>query len=224
MNKIFIAILFSISVSYSFAQPPNVYMTKYMDGPQNQNAIEIINKSGTAIDLSKIRLRTYYNGSTTASSPVTTVVADDAKTTMLANDQIFVFYFAGTGGIVKAATDLPNAPVTNRIGITSGGALGFNGNDAVTIECNTGAAWVMTDLIGCIGESPEANVWSKTISGKNITTGFRCLCRLPTVKTGVTTNPAIGTFDVSASWDLGYAGGPKAPYSSFGIISNAASK
>ncbi|KHJ38718.1 hypothetical protein PBAC_10570 [Pedobacter glucosidilyticus] len=220
MRKYILTLFLLAIVKITLAQAPNIYITEYFDGSSSQNAIEIINASGAAVDLSKIRIRSYYNGGTTPASESTTSLADDGITTQIPVGGLFVYYFTGANGFVIAnvATTLPNASSSKRAGLSSGGALGFGGDDAVEIEYNTtGTTWERVDLIGCIGEDP-GTAWSKTVNGVFISTANRSLFRKLSVTTGVKTNPAVGTFDISVEWGVNYGVAPVAPYTSLGVL------
>ncbi|MRX45765.1 lamin tail domain-containing protein [Pedobacter puniceum] len=220
MRKYILFFMLSAIAKITLAQVPNIYITEYFDGSSSQNAIEIINASGAAVDLSKIRIRSYYNGSTTSATASTTSIADDGTTSQIPAGGLFVYYFTGTNGFLtsEVATNLPNATASKRAGLSTGGALGFGGDDAVELEYNTtGTTWERVDLIGCIGEDPGTS-WSKTVNGVFISTASRSLYRKLSVTTGVKVNPAIGTFDISLEWGLNYGAAPVAPYTSLGVL------
>jgi hypothetical protein len=220
MKRYLLSMVLLIVVKLSLAQAPNIYITEYFDGSSSQNAIEIINASGAAVDLSKIRIRSYYNGSTSPASATTTSLADDGTTSQIPAGALFVYYFTGLNGFLTTdvATTLPNLPSSKRAGLSTGGALGFGGDDAVEIEYNTtGTTWERVDLIGCIGEDPGTS-WNKTVNGVFISTASRSLYRKPSVTTGIKTNPALSTFDISLEWGVNYGAAPVSPYTSLGLI------
>lgn len=217
MKKILVSILLLSIVKVGFTQTPNVFFSEYFRAGNNITALEIVNASGSAVDISKLRIRTYYNGSTSPSSASTTNLADDGSTTEIPDGGVFVFYnLKGFTG--KLSKDMPNAPASKRGGLQTGGSMGFNGNDAVSLEYSAdGKTWVMIDLMGRIGED-LGSAWISKKSKVYLSTASRSLYRLPSITTGVKTNPSTGPFDVGSEWGLNYSGVPTTPYTSLGVI------
>lgn len=218
MKKILLSASLLAIAQVGLAQVPDVFISEYFDGSSNKNAIEIINKSGTALDLSKIRVVAYYNGGTTGASAITTTKADDATTTTIPVGDLFVYYFTGASGFTTET--FPNAVASKKAGVSVGGGLGFNGNDAVTIEYNTsGTTWEIADILGRIGEDPtQATGWNKMVSGQNVTTAARSIYRKTSITTGIKTNPTAATFDISTEWGVNYGGAAPTFYNSLGEV------
>lgn len=216
MKKIVLSFLLLAFVKAGFAQTPNVFFSEYFRAGINITALEVINASGSAVDISKLRITTYYNGSTSSSTSSTTSLADDGSTTQIPNGEVFVFYNP-TGFTGNLATDLPNASASRRAGLSTGGSMGYSGDDAVSLEYSAdGTNWIMIDLMGVIGEDP-GSAWTDNTDGVYLSTSSRSLYRLPSVTTGVKTSPAAGSFDVSSEWGLNYNGAPSSPYTSLGV-------
>lgn len=214
MKKILLSTsLFFLCASLS-AQ--SIFLTEYVEGNKNQHALEIMNNSGAAINIADLRIRTYYNGSSNPAKPVIASFADDGTTATISNKGVFVFYFTGADGFDSAEADkiFPNATKSQRIGTADGGALGFNGNDAIKLQYNSQGEWKTVDLFGKVGDVPDKNAWS---SG-DATAKDRTLYRLPSVKTGITVSPE--TFDISKEWGVLTSATPVAPFPSLGKIGN----
>ena len=101
----------------------------------------------------------------------------------------------------------------------------FNGDDALSLEKNVGGTWTKVDIFGSIGEQPvgsngTANPtagWTAIAPYSSMPAGYdqsvsgpyffqywsqnNTLKRKYNVKTGVKTNPAPQTFNVSMEWD-----------------------
>ena len=214
-------LLFSALMLFFFVNlnAQSIYITEYFKGIKKHNAIEIINNSGSDIDISSIRICTYYNGATKSSSPVSAVTADDGTTKKIPNNGVFVFYFTGLDGFDLSEIDavLPNAAKSKRAGVNVGGSLGFSGNDAVELQFNNGTGWKRVDLFGKIGDSPAGDVWK---SSGGLSSAGRAIYRLPIVKTGVLENPE--TFDISKEWAVIKKEIPTAPYYSLGLLGSQA--
>lgn len=209
MKSLLFSALIAISCFQLKAQA--IFMTEYVEGDKNQHAIEIVNNSGAAIDISSLRICTYYNGGLTHSSPSIATLADDGVTSKIPNQGVFVFYFNGQDGFLDADATFPNTKKTQRAGISKGGSLGFNGNDAIELQYNNGSGWKRVDLFGKIGDNPEP-AWK--VGGTKLTAGNRALYRLTTVKTGVVENPEV--FDLAKEWALISNEVPAAPIPSLG--------
>jgi hypothetical protein len=192
----------------------SIFMTEYVEGDKNQHAIEIFNNSGSAIDISSLRICTYYNGGLTHASPSIATLADDGVTNKIPHQGVFVFYFNGQDGFQDAELAFPNVKKSQRVGISKGGSLGFNGNDAIELQYNNGSGWKRVDLFGKIGDNPDMQAWR--VSGTKLTASNRALYRILTVKTGVLENPEV--FDLAKEWALVGNEIPVAPINSLGQV------
>ncbi|MRX45764.1 hypothetical protein [Pedobacter puniceum] len=210
MKRLLFSTLMAISCFQLKAQ--TIFMTEYVEGDKNQHAIEIVNNSGAPIDISSLRICTYYNGGLTHSSPSFATLADDGVTNKIPHQGVFVFYFTGQDGFQDADATFPNAKKSQRAGISKGGSLGFNGNDAIELQYNNGSGWKRVDLFGKIGDNPDMQAWK--VSGTKLTASNRALYRISSVKTGVVENPEV--FDLAKEWALVNNEIPAAPINSLG--------
>ena len=128
---------------------PNLYFSEYVENNLGQaRAVEIINKSGSAVNLSTCEVLLYANA---AASSTTTV----ALTGTVANNDVFVLCSA-------AITTL-----CDQVAAT----LVFDGNDAVALRCGT----TRVDIIGrTTGVSPGTQWGDTTVGTRNQTLRRKC--------------------------------------------------
>jgi hypothetical protein len=155
----------------------DLLISEYVEGSSYNKYIEIFNGTGVEADLSDYRLRTYYNGSTTAGNDVQlsgTLAAGACLVCM--NSQATLILPVGVTAVANSAVN-------------------FNGNDAVALYRISSDANV--DIFGRIGEDP-GSAWT---SG-DLSTADRTLRRKQDVSAGVTTNPASGFPTLAAEWEV----------------------
>lgn len=182
------------------AQCNELFFSEYVEGTNNNKALEIYNPTPNPINLGNYQLVRYSNGGTTPYAvaisgiiqPYSTFVTVLDKTDTTATGQDTAVFAA-----LLALADTLLSPVynVNRMHY-------FNGNDAVTLEYTTG---VYVDIIGKIGENPGVAWTCDTAAGFTDALGGRwmtankTLIRKPNVKSGITTNPPF--FNPCAEWD-----------------------
>ncbi len=154
----------------------DLFISEYIEGSSNNKYIEIYNGTGSSIDLSGYKLRTYYNGS---SSPGNDVELSGTLTN-------------GSCKVYKNS----NATLSLPAGVTAENstALQFNGDDAVALYKVSTASNI--DIFGRIGEDPGA-AWT---SG-SYSTADRTLVRKATVSSGVSVNSGSGFPTLATEWD-----------------------
>lgn len=155
--------------------PTDLFISEYIEGSGQNQAIEIYNGTGGAIDLAagNYALRIYFNGSTSYSSrPLTgTVAAGDVY--------VYSRYNA-------SPTVLSQADQTTNLAV-------WTGDDAIAlVKGNT-----VLDIFGRIGEDP-GSAWS---TGGKVTIS-KTLLRNPTVTSGVTVNPSAGFPALGTEWTM----------------------
>ena len=191
----------------SFAQDcSDLFISEYVEGWQNNKAMEIYNPTANDIDLSQYMVIRYSNGSTTA----TDLNAVQLSGTVPAHD-VFVGVLEkldpnGTGfeapvwDSLQARADGYFCPV-----YTVSDAFYWNGDDAVVLakgDVNNIASAIPVDIFGKIGEDPGTG-WTTQFpytSGGVVVTADHSLIRKPSVLKGVT-NPQISFFDALAEYD-----------------------
>ncbi len=197
------------SVSYGQIQPCTVpFFSEYVEGTNNSKAVEIYNPTNQPFDLGAAGLvvARYSNGSNTSAAGGVTPLSG-------------VIPAYGTWILVNGQTDTvgsstPCDPALQALADQLDGAYPaptyFNGNDALTLETQTG---IILDIFGKVGEDPGTG-WTD-IDTLNYVTGSqywwlswtsnRTLVRKSTVKKGVTENPgspgAPLHFMVHVEWD-----------------------
>ena len=149
----------------------NLIFSEYVEGSSFEKYLEIYNGTGSTIDLSDYRLRSYYNGSLTP-------LQDNQLTGTLNNGDVIVYKHA-------SATATP-------IGISHPN-IGFSGNDAVELfQISTNKR---VDLFGQIGTDPGISWISPPNNTQNMT-----LRRVSSVLEGVTLNPFTGFPTLGSEW------------------------
>ena len=148
-----------------------LYFSEYIEGSNNNKALEIFNETGAPVDLSEYEIQLYVNGGTSPSKTITlSGTLNDGETFAICNS--------------SADTSLQN-----RCQMTSG-SLTFNGDDALVLVHNG----TVVDSIGRVGEDPGAAWTGNGISTQNMT-----LRRKPHIHQGDTT--IDDAFDPSVEWD-----------------------
>lgn len=146
--------------------------SEYVEGSGNNHAIEIANVGTGSFALTGCTVTLYANGaaSATATYPLTGSLAAGA---------VFTICSSSATGFTPSSCDASIA----------GGVTGFNGNDALALDCADGRA----DVIGQIGGDPGSGGW-----GTSVTTTDETLRRNCSVTMG---DPnGSDAFDPAAEW------------------------
>jgi hypothetical protein len=182
------------------AQCNQLFFSEYIEGTNNNKALEIYNPTPNPINLNAYRLVRYANGTTTPDAvtisgiiqPYGTFVTVLDKTDTMATGQDTAVFAA-----LLAKADTLLCPVYNVNKMHY-----FNGDDAVTLELLNGT---FLDIIGKIGEDPGVAWTCDTAAGFTDALGGtwmtanKTLIRKPTVNGGITVNPPF--FNPCAEWD-----------------------
>jgi hypothetical protein len=151
-----------------------VYVSEYVEGSSSNKALEIFNGTSAALDLSGCAIRSYINGSTTA----TTLTLTTAGT-------------LAAGGTYVVCNSLAGATLAPRCNLLSASTvMGFNGDDALELACGG----LTLDILGQIGLDPGAE-WGAGVTS----TADNTLRRKCTVTAGDTVG--TDTFDPATQWD-----------------------
>ena len=188
-----------------------LFFSEYVEGPANNNGVEIYNPSSSTFDLSAYSVNRYANGS--SSGPDTwplsgTIVPGQAVS--IGNgqlDSVWVtsYWSVPVDPVFYNATDL------NCSGIYPT-PFYFNGDDAITLEKDGG----IIDIIGKVVEdagsawTDDATAGYTDANGGTWWTKRQTLVRKSSVKKGVTMNPIV--FNPTLEWDSL----PDATYSGLG--------
>ncbi|MGB0918565.1 MAG: lamin tail domain-containing protein [Flavobacteriales bacterium] len=196
MKKHLLSFLVTCAFSISaIAQTPcsDIFISEYVEGLENNHAIELFNPTGGAIDLSQYQMGRFRDGSGTPMLFILSGVIQPYATYVIALDKRNP---NGTGNEVPIDLALEAVADTfvNPIYIQANSPFYFNGDDAFGLITNNGTQLV--DLIGKIGEDP-GTAWSDQ-NGVSWTRDHT-LIRKPTVQSGVSINPT--EFIVETEWD-----------------------
>lgn len=161
------------------ARPPapsaGLFISEYVEGSGFNKAIEIFNPGSAAVDLATCTLRLYSNGSASAT-------ASFALSGSLAPGAVVL--------VVHPSFALPAPPSGALI---SGSVINFNGDDALTLECDG----QLLDQFGQVGFDP-GTAW---ISGP-VSTLDRTLRRKGDITRGSVPPGAPAVWDVALEWDV----------------------
>ena len=186
-----------------------LFISEYIEGPGNNNAIEIYNPTNATIDLTGYSINRYGNGAT--SGPDTWPLSG----TIAAGDAIAV----GNGQVdsvwVSTYWSLPVDPVFYAACDLHGSGIYptpfyFNGDDAMTLEKNGN----IIDIFGKVGEDPGSAWTDDALAGYTDANGGtwwtkrQTLVRKASVKKGVTVNPILfnPTLEYDSLPDATYTG------------------
>ncbi|MBN4051198.1 T9SS type A sorting domain-containing protein [bacterium AH-315-M05] len=228
MKKLLLSIPAVVLVGFAYAQCTELFISEYVEGSNNNKAMEIYNPTPDTINLSNYRIIRWSNGSTTSDQDIRyiqllsgTVPPYGTYVAILDRRDP-----AGTGVDTILFAELLNFGNTCNAGFYSpcytcfnGGdrVMPFNGDDAIALEKDLGGNnWTMVDLFGLIGERPETSMggtgagWTDT---PNYWDGIgaywtkdQTLIRKYNIDAGVTSNPGApyilpGNFNPTVEWD-----------------------
>ena len=189
----------------------DLFFSEYVEGPANNNGVEIYNPSNSTFDLSAYSVNRYSNGSSSGpdSWPLSGTIAPGQAIT-IGNGQLDSVW-------VTSYWSVPVDPVFyNACDLHCSGIYPtpfyFNGDDAITLEKDGG----IIDIIGKVGEDPgsawtdDATAGYTDANGGTWWTKRQTLVRKSSVKKGVTMNPIV--FNPTLEWDSL----PDATYSGLG--------
>ncbi|KAB2869478.1 MAG: DUF5018 domain-containing protein, partial [Bacteroidales bacterium] len=151
----------------------DLFFSEYIEGSSNNKALEIYNGTGSDVDLSIYKVKTFTNGSATAS------YTQDLTGTLV-NGEVYVIANASANATILAQSD-----VTSTVTY-------YNGDDAVGLYKND----VLIDVIGTIGTDPGTS-WA--VAGVATATVEHTLIRKDAVVAGTTDWAASAGTDVDNS-------------------------
>ena len=139
-----------------------LFISEYVEGPGNNNAIEIYNPTGSTIDLSEYSINRYGNGASTSpdSWPLSGSIAS-GQAIAIGNGQVDSVWVSTYWSLPVDPTFLAACDYScSGIYPTP---FYFNGDDAITLEKINGD---IVDIFGKVGEDP-GNAWTD-----DVTAGF----------------------------------------------------
>lgn len=212
-KKISIIIISLFYITTNSQNCSDLFISEYVEGPGNNNAIEIYNPTSSSIDLFGYTINRYSNGA--SSGPESWQLGG-----MIASNEALVI---GNGQVdsiwVSTYWSLPVDPLFYSLlddhcngDYDANSTFYFNGDDAITLEKNGN----IIDIFGKVGEDPGA-AWTDDVTagytdanGGTWWTKRQTLIRKPSVMQGVNQNPIL--FNASLQWDSL----PDATYSELG--------
>jgi hypothetical protein len=213
MKRILLSLVTILTINANSQVCSELFMSEYVEGPGNNNAIEIYNPTNAAIDLGGYHINRYSNGA--SSGPEIWQLSG-----LIASGDVVV---VGNGQVdsvwVSTYWSLPVDPSFFSMldfhcngDYDANSTFYFNGDDAMTLE-NGGN---ILDIFGKVGEDPgsawtdDASAGYTDANGGTWWTKRQTLIRKPSVKTGVTLNPIL--FNPTSEYDSL----PDATYSEMG--------
>ncbi|MES2837445.1 MAG: T9SS type A sorting domain-containing protein [Bacteroidota bacterium] len=172
MKKILLSIFALASASFANAQCTELFISEYIEGTNNNKAIEIYNPTNATIALnSKYRLVRYSNADAQAVAEADNTSWINLGAVSISSYSTFVFVLdkrdaAGTGqeapisASLKAKADalIAQNPVAGAYicpVYNTNNTLYHNGNDAIGLQKETSpGVWTFVDIFGRIGECP----------------------------------------------------------------------
>ena len=186
-----------------------LFISEYIEGPANNNAIEIYNPTNASIDLTGYSINRYGNGATSGPDtwPLSGNLAPGQAIT-IGNGQldsiwVSTYWSVPVDPVFYAACDLHGSGIYPT-------PFYFNGDDAMTLEKGAN----IIDIFGKVGEDP-GNAWTDDASagytdanGGTWWTKRQTLVRKASIKKGVTTNPILfnPTLEYDSLPDATYSG------------------
>ena len=194
MRKILLSIsmLFAMSTNAQLLDCSELFISEYVEGIGNNNAIEIYNPTNASIDLTGYSINRYGNGAT--SGPDTWPLSGNlapGQAIAIGNGQldsvwVSTYWSVPVDPVFYAACDLHGSGIYPT-------PFYFNGDDAMTLEKDGN----IIDIFGKVGEDP-GNAWTDDASagytdanGGTWWSKRQTLVRKASVKKGVTMNPIL---------------------------------
>ena len=211
MKKILLLLIasFAINLNAQIVTCTELFISEYIEGPGNNNAIEIYNPTNATIDLTEYTINRYGNGATSGPDvwPLSGSIAA-GEALAVGNGQLDSLW-------VSTYWSVPVDPVFyNACGIHGSGLYPtpfyFNGDDAMTLE----KFGNIIDIFGKVGEDP-GNAWTDDASagytdanGGTWWTKRQTLVRKASVTQGIITNPILfnPTLEYDSLPDATYSG------------------
>ena len=194
MKKVLLLIIasFAINLNAQIVDCAELFISEYIEGPGNNNGIEIYNPTSNPIDLSQYTINRYGNGSQTASEswPLSGNI-NTGEVITIGNGQVDSIW-------VSTYWSLPVDPGFFAACNLHGSGVYptpfyFNGDDAMTLEKGVN----IIDIFGKVGEDPgsawtdDASAGYTDANGGTWWTKRQTLVRKASVKKGVTMNPIL---------------------------------
>ncbi|MEJ6794887.1 MAG: lamin tail domain-containing protein [Flavobacteriales bacterium] len=202
--KYFLSIFFIFSIAtFSYSQDcSDLFFSEYVEGPNNDNGLEIFNPTTETISLTGYSINRYSNGSLSVTDRFDlTGEITPGQAIAIGNGQLDSIYLEPQGYWSQAvSTEFYDACQMHGTGIYPS-PFYFNGDDAITLEKDN----EKVDIFGKIGQDPGAGWTDNSDAGFTDANGGdwlskrQTLIRKSTILKGVTSSPIV--FDVMSQWD-----------------------
>ena len=157
---------------YTGSYATDLVISEYVEGTSNNKYLEIYNGTGRTVSLFDYQLRTFSNGSATASNTQNLATLTGGPTT-LAHGATLILQNSGAALALPAGVTAYNS-----------GTINFTGDDALALYRVSTGAYV--DVFGRIGDDP-GTAWSN--SSPSLSTENKTLRRASSVLAGITVSP-----------------------------------
>ena len=151
------------SCIFSQSDCSNLFISEYVEGPGQNNAIEIYNPTNSVIDLSGYSIKRYANGSTYASASNTFALSgliNPGDVIVVGNGQTDSILWGGNIWSLPVDTAFFSMLDDHCNGdYNANQTFYFNGDDAITLEYSG----TIVDIFGKVGEDP-GNAWTDDVS------------------------------------------------------------
>ena len=206
MKKNLLLLLSLITINLFTQDCDDLFISEYVEGPGNNNAIEIYNPTNDEINLDGYTIKRYGNGAVTPSEtwPLSgSISSGDAIS--IGNGQLDSVYVNNTYWSLPVDPVFYSACDYHCSGVYPT-PFYFNGDDAITLEKGGN----IIDIFGKVGEDPgsawtnDATAGYTDANGGSWITRYNTLIRKSFVRQGVVMNPI--QFNPTSEYDtIGYA-------------------
>jgi len=202
MKKVLLSLSVFFAVSVNSQDCSELFISEYVEGPGNNNAIEIYNPTNSSINLAGYIINRYSNGA--SSGPESwqlggTIASGDVI--VIGNGQIDSVWVSTYWSLPVDPSFYSTLDLHCNGDYDANSTFYFNGDDAMTLEKNGN----IIDIFGKVGEDP-GSAWTDDVTagytdanGGTWWTKRQTLIRKPSVKIGVTQNPIL--FNPTAEYD-----------------------
>ncbi len=216
MKKLLLSVIALSSLTSAMAQCSDIFISEYVEGTNNNKALELYNPTNHAIALNNnYRMVRYNNGTTAAAGEANpqamislgTHVMQPYTTWVIVIDRRDATQTSGTNIVVDPGLiAIADTFLCSDYNVSY--TMNFNGNDAVSLQKTTdgGSTWNYIDIFGMMGDAAMVSSasWSDQApydgSVGTWWTLNHTLIRKSTVTGGVTVNPSP-EFIVTAEYD-----------------------
>ena len=215
MKKTLLFSLLAIAANALYSQCSDLFISEYVEGSNNNKALEIYNPTPNAIGLnSNYRLLRYNNGTGSAAAEANTQTMINLGNHVIQPYDVFVVVIDKRDASQpcpgqECAVDLELQALADTFlcpDYNVSYSMYFNGNDAVSLQKYNGSTWQYVDIFGMIGDPAmvAAEAWSDEFpydgSAGAWWTKDHTLVRKSSVQQGVTANPSP-FFNVTLEYD-----------------------